>query len=60
MNMKAQVCSKKDIYHNQGIDEKNMGQVHSKINVYQVQCHPNIGEYDFLMETHKFCVPTVM
>jgi len=45
-----------DVYHNQRIDENNMGQVHSEMNVYQIQCCPNIGDYDiFYGNTQMLC-----
>ncbi len=49
------MCSQNDIYHNQGIDENNMGQVHFKRNVYQSQC-PNIGDYDIIYGNTQMCV----
>ncbi len=50
------MCSKKDVYHNPGIDENNMGQMHSEMNVYQIQCCRNIGDYDFFYgNTQMLC-----
>jgi hypothetical protein len=35
MNMKGHMHSKRNVYHNQGIDINNMGQLHFEMNVYQ-------------------------
>jgi hypothetical protein len=45
--MKGQMHSKWDNYHSQGIDGKNMGQVHYERNVCQNKC-PNIEDYDII------------
>jgi hypothetical protein len=36
--MKGQMRSKRDIYHSQGIDENNLGQMHYETNVCQNKC----------------------
>jgi hypothetical protein len=47
--MKGQMHSERDIYHSQGIDGNNMGQVHYERNVCQNKC-PNIEDYDIIYE----------
>ncbi len=44
----------KDVYHSQGNDENNMGQVHFEKNVYQ-SYHPNIGDYDIVYGSTQMC-----
>ncbi len=54
MNMKGHMHSKKDVYHNQGIDINNMGQLHIEMTVYQNQC-PIIGDYDIVYRSTQMC-----
>jgi len=52
--MKGYLCSKRGIYHNLGIDKNNMGQMHSKKNVYQRKCS-NAEDYDIVYGSTQMC-----
>ncbi len=51
------MCFERDIYHNQGIDENNMIQVHFENNVYQNKC-PNIGDYETIYGSTQMSIVT--
>jgi hypothetical protein len=53
--LKGQMCFKREVYHSQGIDGNNVGQVHSKRNIYQ-NPYPNIGDYDIIYGNMQMCV----
>jgi hypothetical protein len=52
MNMKGQVHFERDIYHSQGIDENNMGQMNSKGMFTKINV-PILGIMILFVEVHK-------